>query len=326
MNPVPDRRSHEQHGPGAVRSARGCMTQRMSMHLAVMVTLAAVTAAAAFAQHRPTSVPVEFRVGDDVIRGRFFQTAAPTPLATVALIPGFGGNPNDVLELGARLSARDVNVLIFNNRGVQNSDGTLTYANALDDAGAALGWLRAPATRARFRVDPTRVVLGGHSFGGSIAILHAARDTSVRHVISIAGADHAVYARRVREEPGYRDAIRKVLADARAPRGTVRLDPDAVIDDIVANESAYSHPPNAPRFAGRSVLLVGGWDDHTCPIEREILPMYRALEAVPGSDASILAYADGHSFGTSRDELAADIHAWLERRLPAPGDAGRGGL
>lgn len=265
------------------------------------------------AQQPPTPVPVEFRSGDETIRGHFFPTAAPMPLATLALIPGFGGSTADVLGLGQRLSARDVNVLVFNNRGVQQSGGTLTYANALDDAAAALEWLRAPETRARFRIDPARLALGGHSFGGAIAILHAARDTSVRRVVSMAGADHGSYARRLRDVAGYRETLRGVLASARAPEGQIRLDPDAIVDDILANEAGYSHPAQAARFAGRAVLLVGGWDDGTCPIEREILPMYRALKAVPGSEASIVAYGDGHAFAASREQLARDVHAWLAR-------------
>jgi len=268
------------------------------------------------AQQPPSPVPVQFRAGEDTIRGRFFPSAAPSPLATLVLIPGFGGDTTDVLGLGARLASRDVNVLIFNNRGVQNSGGTLTYPNAMDDAAAALEWVREPGTRARFRIDPARVVLGGHSFGGAIAILHAARDTSVRAVLSIAGADHGTYARRIREEPGYRAALRQVLAGARAPQGPVRLDPDAIIDDIAASESRYSHPPQAARFAGRAVLLIGGWDDGTCPIERELLPMYRALRAVPGADASIIGYADGHSFRASRERMADDVRAWLLRTMP----------
>lgn len=300
------------------------MRTRRSAHHYVpgIVVVALVVGAAGFGytQQPPSPEAIEFQAGDDVIRGRFFRSAAPTSLATLVLMPGFGGDTTDVLGLGSRLSARGVNVLIFNNRGVQNSGGTLTYANALEDAAAAVEWVRAPATVARFRLEPALLVLGGHSFGGAIAILHAAVDTSVPRVLAIAGADHGAYARRVREEPGYRDALRQVLANARAPQGPVRFDPDAVIDDIVANESRYSHPPHATRFAGRAVLLIGGWDDGTCPIERELLPMYRALKTVPGSAPSIIAYSDGHSFRASREQLAEDIHAWLRTtRPPATG-------
>jgi alpha-beta hydrolase superfamily lysophospholipase len=286
-----------------------------STPLLAMAVASAVAASPLEAQQSGQPVDVEFRVGSDTIRGRFFPSAASTPLATLVLVPGFGGHPSDVLELGGRLSARDVNVLMFNNRGVQNSGGTLTYRNALDDAGAAVAWLRAPGQRTRFNVDPARVILGGHSFGGAIAILHAARDTNVRGVLSIAGADHSTYARRFREEPGYRDVLLGVLANARAPQSTVRLDPNGLIEDIIANDSAYSHPRHAQSFARRPVLLVGGWNDLVCPVERELLPMYRALRAVPGSDATLIAYPDGHSFSASREQLANDVHAWLERTM-----------
>ncbi len=294
------------------------MRRVWSTLLLLVAVITAVTAGPLIGQQSARTLDVEFRVGADTVRGRFFPSATSTPRATLVLIPGFGGNLTDVLELGARLSARDVNVLIFNNRGVQNSGGTLTYANALNDAGAALDWLRAPAQRTRFRIDPTRLVLGGHSFGGAVAILHAARDTSIRGVLSIAGADHGTYARRFRAEPGYKDVLLGVLSDARAPKGTVRLDPQGIIDDIIANESAYDHPVHAPSFAGRAVLLVGGWNDLVCPIERELLPMYRALRAVPGSDATLIAYQDGHSFSASREQLAKDVHAWLARTMDPP--------
>lgn len=229
------------------------MRERPSLHLFAAIAVLALCAGGARAQQPIAPVPVEFRAGGDVVRGRFFPTATPTPLATVVLIPGFGGDTTDVLGLGARLAARDVNVLIFNNRGVQNSGGTLTYANALDDAAAALDWLLDSPVRARFNIDPLRVVLGGHSFGGSIAILHGARDTRVRRVLAIAAADHGTYARRLREEKGYREVLHAVLVDARAPQGTVRFDPDALIDDVVTREADYRHPPLAPRFVGRAV-------------------------------------------------------------------------
>lgn len=271
---------------------------RASGHLVAITATLLLLASQARAQQPAPSVAVEFRAGDDIIRGRFFPTAAPDPVATIVLIPGFGGDTTDVLGLGARLSVRDVNVLIFNNRGVQNSGGTLSYAKSLDDAGAA------------------------------IALLHAARDTRVRGVLSIAGADHGGYARRVRDEAGYRDAIIRTLTNARAPQGNVRFDPVAIIDDIAAHESEYSHPTHAARFVGRPVLLVGGWDDATCPVEREILPMYRALQGVEGSDASLITYTDGHGFRASRDRMAEDVHAWLVRMMspahqgPAAGTTG----
>lgn len=49
-----------------------------------------------------------------------------------------------------------------------------------------------------------------------------------------------------------------------------------------------------------------------------LIPGFRPLQAVPGADASMVAYADGHSFQASREALATEIRAWLARTMSAP--------
>ena len=66
----------------------------------------------------------------------------------------------------------------------------------------------------------------------------------------------------------------------------------------------------------RKWLVTGGWDDVTAPIESESLPVYRALAARAGADATILAYPAGHSLRPHRDRVADDIVAWLIKRVP----------
>ena len=125
------------------------------------------------------TVTVDIPSGDASVRGRFFPAQGGTPLATVLIVPGWGGDTLDASGMGAALSARRINVLLINFRGVQQSAGRFTYANALEDIGAALRWLRAPERRTRFAVDPERLVLAGNSFGGAVAMVYAARDTTV---------------------------------------------------------------------------------------------------------------------------------------------------
>jgi dienelactone hydrolase len=59
----------------------------------------------------------------------------------------------------------------------------LLEGSEMDEAMAGLRLLRGRAD-----VDPNRVALLGHSFGGSLALLMAARDTSIRAVVSFSGA------------------------------------------------------------------------------------------------------------------------------------------
>lgn len=56
----------------------------------------------------------------------------------------------------------------------------------MNDAMAALAVLRARAD-----VDPRRVALVGHSFGGSLTVLQAARDSTLRAVVVFSGAGYS---------------------------------------------------------------------------------------------------------------------------------------
>jgi len=291
------------------------MRARSIAFILQLVLSVVVGARDAYAQ---AATPSTFDIpsGDASVRARFFAARGGMPLATVLIVPGWGGDSLDAAGMGALLSARRVNVLLINFRGVQQSAGRFTYANAVDDLGAAWRWLHDPATRARYQIDPAALVLSGNSFGGGVAMVYAAGDTTVHRIVTIVGGDHGLAARRIKADTAYASRIRGALAGALAPRGSVRFEPKALFDELVRRELENDLVRLAPRFDHRAVLLIGGWDDMTAPIESEILPVYRALAARPGADATILAYPEGHSLRTQRDRVADDIVAWLTKRSP----------
>ena len=291
------------------------MRARSIAFLVLLVLCGVTDARRVFAQAATTST-FDIPSGDASVRARFFAAQGGMPLATVLIVPGWGGDSLDASGMGALLSARRVNVLLINFRGVQQSTGRFTYANAIDDLGFAWRWLRDPANRTRYQLDPSKLILAGNSFGGGVAMVYAARDTTVTRVISIVGADHGVLARRLNADTAYASTVRSRFAEAEAPRGPIRFDAMAAVDEIRRRERDNDLVRLAPHLDHRAVLLVGGWDDMTAPIEREILPVYRALAARAGADATILAYPAGHSLRTQRDRVADDIVLWLTSRLP----------
>lgn len=282
---------------------------------AALVVLGGVTAARPVCAQGAATSTFDIPSGDASVRARFFAAQGGVPLATVLIVPGWEGDSSDASGMGALLAARRVNVLLINFRGVQQSAGRFTYANAVDDLGAAWRWLRDPTNRARYHLEPSKLILAGNSFGGGVAMVYAAHDTTVTRVISIVGADHGVLARRLNADSGYRSALHRRLAEAEAPRGPVRFEATATIEEVRRRERENDLVLLAPRFAHRAVLPVGAWDDMTAPLEREILPVYRALTAIEEVDATILAYPAGHSLDRQRDHIADDIVAWLTERL-----------
>lgn len=291
------------------------MRGRSFAFILLLVLSGGVDVRHAYAQAATTST-FDIPSGDASVRARFFAAHGGTPLATVLIVPGWGGDSLDASGMGALLSARRVNVLLINFRGVQQSAGRFSYVNAIDDLGSAWRWLHDPANRARYQIDPATLVLSGNSFGGGVAMVYAAGDTTVHRVVTIVGADHGLAARRIKADTAYASRIRGALAAAAVPRGSVRFEPEALFDELVRRERDNDLVRLAPRLDHRAVLLVGGWDDMTAPIESEILPVYRALAAQPGADATVLAYPEGHSLRTQRDRVADDIVAWLTKRSP----------
>jgi len=262
------------------------------------------------------SVPVEFLSGGEHVRGQFFESANGDPMATLVLVPGWPGNPRDVLGLGALLVNMNVNVLMFNPRGLHQSEGTSTFAHTFEDIVASLKWLRQADTRQRFRVDINRIALGGHSYGGGMAMAYAAADTGIRRVISIAGNDHGTFIRRIQNDPQFGEDIRKMLISTRAPEGPARFDVEADLQELAAHQDVYGLRENASRLADRSILLIGGWDDTQATVEDILLPLYRSLKTAGASDVTFLTYHDNHGFGTVRRQLASDIQQWLVCHMP----------
>jgi pimeloyl-ACP methyl ester carboxylesterase len=257
-------------------------------------------------------VRVEFLSEGAIVRGRFFPGAGGDPM-TMVLVPGWPGNPDDVLGLGALLAPQGINVLMFNPRGLHGSEGTATFAGTLLDIGAAFRWLETPEVRTRFNIDPGKFALGGHSYGGGMAMAYAAQDPRIRRVISIAGNDHGEFIREFQRNPEMAEAIRKMLLGTRAPGGPARFDLEPTLRELIEHQDVYGLRENAAKLADRSILLLGGWEDAQVTVDQCLLPFYRALKRSGAADATFLVYHADHGFGNVRAKLASDIRDWLLR-------------
>ncbi|MFI9509874.1 alpha/beta hydrolase family protein [Nocardia sp. NPDC052566] len=137
---------------------------------------------------------VTYRSGEITIAGTLTQPEGKGPFPAVLLITGSGAQNRDEELLGHKLfllfadtlTRAGYAVLRVDDRGVGGTTGKLddaTYADLTDDAAAGVGFLRA-----RPDIDPARVGLLGHSEGGYIAPMVAARpDSGVAFVIMMAG-------------------------------------------------------------------------------------------------------------------------------------------
>jgi dienelactone hydrolase len=142
---------------------------------------------------------VSVRVNDAVILAGTLTVPSGTtrPVPAVVTISGTGAQDRDSYapiaegwrpfrELADTLGRRGVAVLRLDDRGTGSStgdQGVATELTAVEDARAALAWLRA-----RPGIAPDRLVLLGHSEGVRIAMLAAADEPDLAGLVLLSGA------------------------------------------------------------------------------------------------------------------------------------------
>jgi fermentation-respiration switch protein FrsA (DUF1100 family) len=122
--------------------------------------------------------PVEFSGLDGVRLTGWFFPAVGQAIGTVVHCHGNAGNVSGHFECVHWLPAAGWNVLCFDYRGYGRSSGRPTRRGTIDDAHAALRYVRG-----RSDVDGDSVVLLGQSIGGAVGIVAAAEGAPVRAVV-----------------------------------------------------------------------------------------------------------------------------------------------
>lgn len=168
----------------------------------------------------------------------------------VAIMHGWGGNAEHMLELAVPLYDEGYAVLLLDarNHGRSDADGFSSMPRFAEDLERGLDWLaRQP------NIDRDRLIVLGHSVGAGAALLVAARRPDLAAVISLAAFAHpeALMRRQMRRNHvPYRPFGWLVLRFIEWTIG-------AAFDDIA--------PCNTIRRVQCPVLLVHGEDDQRVP-------------------------------------------------------------
>jgi uncharacterized protein len=183
------------------RSVGGRVKLALGLCLLALWPPAAVTQATMDAEN-----PV--RLAEDKIR---VHSGKVVLAATLVLPAGGGPHPSAVLVSGARdgvfrpshplvqrLANDGLAVLVLGKRGVGESTGDWrreSFEQRADDVQRAVEWLRS-----RSEIDPHRVGLIGHSQGGWIVQLVAARDPEIGFAVMLAGPGQTVFDQILTDE------------------------------------------------------------------------------------------------------------------------------
>jgi pimeloyl-ACP methyl ester carboxylesterase len=260
----------------------------------------------------------------------FFLAAGEGAHPTMLLLHGLPGNERN-LDLAQAVRRSGWNVLTFTYRGAWGSEGRFSIEHAVEDAGAALAFLRSPAALRGYGIDPGRIVVAGHSMGGFAAAAVAAGDgvelrSDAPPKAPLAGLillDAWDIARSAEEMLAAGDKGRAALIAAFDDIGH-SLGPVTaadLADELARRGRSWDLRAMAPQLARLPLLTVYATQGDAAQnkaLAAEIARACPVRSGFPGCRDRLKAVEidSDHSFADSRIRLAAEVVGWLQAIAP----------
>lgn len=252
----------------------------------------------------PRLVQVRYPTGGVDVPARFFVAAGAGAHPTVLLLHGFPGTELN-LDLARAIQRAGWNVMAIHYRGVWGAPGQFALGNTIEDARAALIWLREPDRKSQ--VDTSRIVVLGHSMGGFDTVM-IGDDAGVAGFVTISAWDAGAEAARL-NTPAARTAAETEFAGDLSFTNMTFV---SMADEIVANAEAWDWTRNAAEMAGRPLLVIDS-NDSLAPNGDAVVA---AVIGSGGPTPMRLTFETDHSYNDHRIALASAVVAWLQAKFP----------
>jgi acetyl esterase/lipase len=249
----------------------------------------------------PASMHV-FHIPSDgaVINGIVYSPPGAGPHPTLVICHGLPGDEKN-LDLAQAVRRTGWNAVTFYYRGAWGSQGAFSRAHSLDDAEAVLDYLRDPKNSAALEVDPKRIAIAGHSFGGWVAAFTAAQDRALIGTALISPVDV--------ERRGDLPRDKLITMYSELTFGLAGTSPEMLADEIRKMHAAgeFRLVRVAPQFIDRPLLVLtsdDGFADH-------VTGLVQAIRDRGGKLLLVKHVATDHSWSDHRIALETLILDWL---------------
>lgn len=224
------------------------------------------------------------------------------PHPTVLLLHGFPGNEKN-LDLAYSMRRAGWNVLVPFYRGAWGSGGRFSFTHALEDAQSCIDFLRDPKNAKKFRVDPDRIVLLGHSMGGFVAAYATTHEPKVFALGLISAANLGPASARQRaKDPN--EFLTRWRDNASRLAGTSA---EQLMQELNRNSKGWDYIHWVPQLKRVPVLILEA-DDRNTTDNQELADRLR--KAGDTHVTEIHMHAD-HPFSDHRIALQAAVVNWL---------------
>jgi pimeloyl-ACP methyl ester carboxylesterase len=267
--------------------------------------------------HPASGQGIQFHSHGATLNGQLYRPAGEGVHPTVVLLHGLPGNEQN-LDLAQSMRRAGWTVITFHYRGSWGSGGQYTLQGGIADAMALLELLARPESAQAWGIDPSRIVLVGHSYGGYVAARAAADTPGVLGVVLLAPWDISFDTRAWEPLP---PARRNALASAEFNDVEGRLtgaNTHSLLAEVMRAGAQLDLTHLAPALAGRHILLITADRDSDSDKAIGLLP---ALTQLHAAYVTAQNFPSDHSFNDHRIALQAEVLRWLAALPAAPNPA-----
>jgi uncharacterized protein len=230
----------------------------------------------------------------------FYLASGAGPHPVVLLLHGFPGNEQN-MDLAYAIRRAGWNVLIPHYRGSWGSAGYFSFSHAIEDTQAVIAFLRDPANAKKYRTDPTKIAIVGHSMGGFLGLYATAHDQAILGMVAISPWNLGPSALRP-DSP----ARTKSFHDA-SPRllGTT---PDGMLAEAKQNAAKWNYVDWAVDLQSRPIFVIESSDGNV----PDNHALFEALKKAGDSRATEVHMETDHGYNDHRIALQTAVLQWLE--------------
>jgi pimeloyl-ACP methyl ester carboxylesterase len=227
---------------------------------------------------------------------------------------GLPGNEQN-LDLARAMQRAGWAVVTFHYRGSWGSGGTFTLEGGCDDVDSLLADIGGPDDAAKWHIDPKRIVIMGHSYGGYVAACATERHPSLLATALIAPWDPSADVARFAAIPADQIAVEapKIFDDVDGR--LTGADAASLMNAIRDHGAALNLAAAAPALERRPLLIATATRDDP---DDQAIALRKALARTANAPVTYRLFTTDHGFNDQRITLEAYVLDWLETLPGAP--------
>jgi pimeloyl-ACP methyl ester carboxylesterase len=230
----------------------------------------------------------------------FYLASGAGPHPVVLLLHGFPGNEQN-MDLAYAIRRAGWNVLVPHYRGSWGSAGNFSFSNAIEDTQSAIAFLSDPANAKKYRTDPAKIAIVGHSMGGFLGLYATAHDQAILGMAAISAWNLGPAAMRPESE-----ARTKSYHDA-SPRlaGTT---PEGMLSEAKQNSAKWNYVDWANDLKSRPIFVIESSDGNV----PDNHALFEALQKAGDTRATEIHMETDHGYNDHRIALQTAVLKWLQ--------------